>query len=97
MADKFFKIRNTYLGIDGNGDEPDHNELYKFSKGNSSSISNTLEQSDNINHSSEKFPGNSYHRNPMNEEEVLFMNNFINFYSINSMKPKIIMTLVKAR
>lgn len=59
MAENYFKIRNTYLGIDGSRDETDLNIHMQYSKGDRSHQQDILDNLDNMLQSS-KNSGNSY-------------------------------------
>ena len=76
MAENFFKVRNTYLGIDGKDDDPESQEFHKFSKGDTSNLSNALDHSEHMMNSLQKSSGNEYFRHTPNEMEVTFIRNY---------------------
>ena len=79
MAENYFKVRNTYLGIDGSQEESENNENNKYSKRDSSGIFNILDHSDNMHHSLNKNSGNNCHTNHRSPEEEVR----IDIYLIN--------------
>ncbi len=70
MADQFFKIRNTYLGIDGDKNDEERSPLYNDRGGDNSTVMNGMDHSENMIQTSHRLSGNSYLKGQTSAEVV---------------------------